>query len=158
IGLATDRDLGDPVLSPELASEVEVLDWTPVFGGDVRRCVPLSTNAGLVGYARLLSRIAGAVGLHDEARRFAKKADTRTALINRYCWNEELGLFLEYDYVARRQLPYISEFAFWTLWMGVPTRRQAARLADNLHRLEQPFGLASTDKAYPDPHADSAYE
>jgi alpha,alpha-trehalase len=37
-GLATNRDLGDPALPPHLAAEAEVgLDWTPIFGGDVRR-------------------------------------------------------------------------------------------------------------------------
>ncbi|MBI4165373.1 MAG: hypothetical protein HY508_06525, partial [Acidobacteria bacterium] len=158
VGLATNRDLGDPRLSPELASEAEVLDWMPVFGGDVRRCVPVGTNAGLVSYARVLSRIAKEIGRDDEARTFAKEADTRTALINKYCWNEEAGLFLEYDYVAQKQLPYVSEFAYWTLWTGVANRKQAARLADNLHLLEKSHGLACTDKDYPDPHTDAAYE
>jgi len=99
-GLATNRDLGDPVLSPELASEAEVLDWTPVFGGDVRRCVPLATNSGLVSFARVLALIAKEVGRGEEAHAFTQKADTRTALIHKYCWNEAAGLFLEYDYVA----------------------------------------------------------
>ena len=158
IGLATNRDLGDPVLSPELASEAEVLDWMPVFGGDVRRCVPVGTNAGLVSYARVLSLIATAIGRDGESRTFTREADDRTALINRFCWNEEAGLFLEYDYIAKKQLPYISEFAYWTLWTGVADHKQAIRLVHNVHLLEQPYGLTSTDRAYADPHSNSAYE
>jgi alpha,alpha-trehalase len=158
IGLATCRDLGDPSLSPILASEAETsLDWMPVYNGDIRRCAPLSLNCALVSYARALALISKEVGRDEEAREFAKDADKRTALVQKYCWSEELGLFLEYDYVAGEQLPYISECAYWTLWSGVATRKQAARLVANLHLLEQPYGLACTDRAYPDPHSDETY-
>jgi alpha,alpha-trehalase len=150
IGLATNRDLGDRGLTPELASEAEVgLDWTPIYGSDVRRCVPLLTNSALVRFARALSKIATSIGIADEARLFAQEARHRTELMRRYCWNESSGYFLEYDYVAGKQLPYISDSAFWALWAGVPTRAQARRLVGNLNRLEQAFGISSTDKAYP---------
>jgi alpha,alpha-trehalase len=158
IGLATNRDLGDPDLSAELASEAEVLDWVPVFGGDVRRCVPVGTNAGLVSYARVLALVANEIGRVEEATAFTREADKRTALINKYCWNNEAGLFLEYDYFAGKQLPYISEFAYWTLWWGIASKEQASRLTDNLHLLEKRYGLACTDKEYADPHSASAYE
>lgn len=52
----------------------------------------------------------------------------------------------------------MSEFAYWTLWSGVASRKQAARLASNLHLLEKAHGVACTDKEYPDPHTDAAYE
>jgi alpha,alpha-trehalase len=152
ISLSTNRDLGDTSLPPQLAAEAEVgLDWTPIYGGDVRRCVPLITNSALVRFARALARIARIIGRPDEARSFAQEAENRSALIRKYCWNDEIGFFLEYDYVAARQLPYISDCALWTLWAGVATRSQAQRMVSNLHRIEQDFGLSSTDQAYPLP-------
>lgn len=158
IGLATNRDLGDARLPPELAAEAETgLDWTPIYGGDVRRCVPLITNCALVRYARVLALMGKALGLTTESSGFAKQAASRAALIREYCWNERLGLFVEYDYVAAKQLLYVSACAYWTLWAGVATRRQAQRLVANLPRLEQPHGLASTDQAYPDQRASGAY-
>jgi alpha,alpha-trehalase len=158
IGLATNRDLGDPYLSPELASEAEVLDWMPVFGGDVRRCAPLATNSGLVGHARVLALIASELGRTAEALTFSAEAEERARLMSQYCWNEEKGIFLEYDFVAGKQLPYVSEYAYWPLWSGVASRRQGERLAQNLNLLEKPHGIAGTDKHYDDPHSDSAYE
>ena len=158
LGLATNRDLGDPQLSAVLAAEVEVLDWMPVFGGDVRRCVPVATNVGLVSHARVLALMGREVGRVREADEFEREARNRLALINKYCWNEEAGLFLEYDYVAGRQLPYISEFAWWALWFGVASRGQATRLVRNLHLIEKPHGISVTDKAYPDPHTDEDYQ
>jgi alpha,alpha-trehalase len=159
IGLATNRDLGDRGLAPELAAEAETgLDWTPVFGGDVRRCVPLITNCALVRYERMIARIAKQIGRTDEVELFNKKADDRTALIHKYCWNESAGFFVEYDYTAAKQLPYLSACAYWTLWAGVATEAQAKRLAQNLRRLEKPFGLSVTDKTYPLPLPLSTYD
>jgi alpha,alpha-trehalase len=159
IGLATNRDLGDRHLPPEYAAEAETgLDWTPIFGGDVRRCVPLITNCALVRYTDLLARIAKQVGRVDEARQFTRETETRAALIRKYCWSESAGLFLEYDYAAGKQLPYLSACAYWTLWAGVATRAQARRLVENLPKLEQPHGLATTDKAYALPPEAKAQE
>ncbi|SDU63311.1 trehalase family glycosidase [Jiangella alkaliphila] len=156
IGLATNRDLGDPYWPPELAAEAETgWDWTPIFGGDVRRCAPLITNCALVRYARALSLIAGQLGRETEAEQFHADAERRAELIRRYCWNEELGFFVEYDHVAQRQLPYLSSCAFYALWTGVATPDQAGQLADRLPLFEHEYGLACTDREYPDPHPDA---
>jgi alpha,alpha-trehalase len=151
-GLSTNRDLGDPNLPSYLAAEAEVgLDWTPIFGGDVRRCVPLVTNCALVRYARSLANIARELGQEVEASSFSEDASRRAALIRQYCWNEETGFFLEYDFVSGKQLPCRSDCALWTLWAGVATPPQARRLIGELHRIEHAFGLSSTDQAYPLP-------
>jgi alpha,alpha-trehalase len=152
IGLATNRDLGDSNLPPAYAAEAETLDWTPIFGGDVRRCVPLMTNCALVRYARTVASIAAELGDDANADAYEDRARERAALINRYCWNESRGLFLEYDFVADEQLAYLSLCAYWPLWAGVASPHQAQRLVENLSLFERPNGLSSTDKAYDDPH------
>jgi alpha,alpha-trehalase len=158
MGLATNRDLGDPDLAPRLAAEAETgLDWTPIYGGDVRRCVPLITNCALVRYADRLSKIAGEIGQGREATAFAEESNKRAALIRQYCWSEQAGFFLEYDFVSAKQLPCLSDCALWTLWAGVASPAQAKRLVRNLARIEQPFGLSCTDKAYPVPPPEADY-
>jgi alpha,alpha-trehalase len=158
IGLATNRDLGDPNLAPRLAAEAETgLDWTPIYGGDVRRCVPLITNCALVRYADRLAKIAGEIGQAQEAKAFAEDATQRAALIRQYCWSEQAGFFLEYDFVKAKQLPCLSDSALWALWAGVATAAQGEQLIRNLARIEQPFGLACTDKAYPVPPPEADY-
>jgi hypothetical protein len=84
-GLSTCRDETDLQLSPELASETEAFDFTPVFGGDVRRCVPLATNCALVTYARVLVLMGRALGRAQESQGFVKEAEHRAELIRRYC-------------------------------------------------------------------------
>lgn len=153
IGLATNRDHGDRTLTPELAAEAETgLDWTPIYRGDVRRCAPLITNCALVRYADVLARIAAELGDEKEAADFSRQAEERAALIRQYCWNDDRGLFMEYDHVAGELLPYVSCCTFWPLWAGVATEEQAHRVALGSAALEHRYGLAFTDRAYPDPH------
>ena len=156
IGLATNRDLGDAHWPPALAAEAETgLDWTPIFGGDVRRCAPLITNCALVRYARVLALIGRELGRDVEAEGFEQDAERRAAAIRDHCWDERSGAFLEFDHVERQRLPYLSACTLWPLWAAVATRDQAARVVEGLHRLEQSHGVASTDRAYADPHPDT---
>ncbi|NEE03916.1 trehalase family glycosidase [Phytoactinopolyspora halotolerans] len=153
IGLTTNRDLGDQGLTPQMAAEAETgLDWTPIYTGDVRRCVPLITNCALVRYARVLELIARELGRDSEASEFADEASTRTELIRKYCWSEKFGLFVEYDFVSGSQLSYVSGCTYWPMWAGVATPPQAYYLAHNLKLLECRYGLALTDHKYGDPH------
>lgn len=152
-GLATNRDLGDPNLRAELAAEAETgLDFNALFGGDVRNCVPLQTNCILVQYARVLANIADALNRPDEARAWKAEADRRALKIRALCWNEDEGFFFEYDTVRGEQLPVWSLCAYWTIWAGVATYKQADRLVGQLERFEAAHGLTFTDKAYSSPH------
>jgi alpha,alpha-trehalase len=153
IGLTTNRDLGDTAFTPELVAEAETgLDFTPIFGGDVRRCVPLQTNAILVNYEQVLEWMAREIGRGEEASGWRRKWKRRSALLQRYCWSEKDGFFFEYDYEAGKRLPYWSVCAYWTMWAGIATKKQAEQLVRHLDKFEQAYGLTFTDKPYPDPH------
>ena len=158
-GLSTFRDLGDPLLSATLASEAEsAMDWTPIWGGDVRQCVPINLNSILVIYARVLGRMAKLLGrTESEVRGFLAEAEARAERIRRLCWNPELETFLEYNYVTQQHVPVYSDGCFWALWGGVATEAQAKGVVKSLYRFEKPFGLTVTDRAYPDPHGEESY-
>jgi alpha,alpha-trehalase len=151
-GLATHRDSGDTRLRPELAAEAESLDFTPIYDGDVRNCVPLQLNCALVRYEQSLAWIAETLHCQAEAEQWVKRAEQRRELIREYCWDNALGFYFEYDYVRALRLPYWSLTAYWTLWAGVATAQEAARLVGHLRRFDYPFGLTQTDVAYTSPH------
>jgi alpha,alpha-trehalase len=127
------------------------LDNTPVWGADVRNCVPLILNCALVKYADDMAWMAGQVHRTDELAYWQTESRRRTDLIRRLCWDDSQGYFFEYDYVQGTQLPYWGVYAYWALWAGVATPRQAARLVGNLRRFETAYGLTETDRVYPDP-------
>jgi alpha,alpha-trehalase len=155
IGLSTCRDeSGLDGLSPAEASECEAgLDFTPIFDGDVRRCVPLHINTALVRYAEVMASLADRFGWKQKAAVWKSQAVQRTERINRYCWDEQEGFYFEYDYVRKKRLPYYSLNAFWALWSGVASKEQARRVVDHLKLFDRPYGLTFTDKDYPNPHA-----
>nr|MCU0494155.1 alpha,alpha-trehalase [Chloroflexaceae bacterium] len=151
IGLATNRDIGDTD-APRLHAESEALDFFAGFDGEVRHCVPLITNCLLVNYARVLAWMATQLGRTAEAADWNRRADERTELIQRYCWNDEAGFLFEYNFVTQRQVPVWSLCAYWAMWAGATTPAQNARLVQHLARFAQPHGLALTDRDYGSPH------
>lgn len=158
IGLATNRDLRDPGLRPELAAIAETgLDFCSLYGPDVRNCVPLITNCALVRYAQTLARLAAVLNEQKEQEHWQREAETRAQLIRKYCWNEDEGFFLEYNYQEGRQLPFRSLCAYWPLWANVATPEQARRLVEQLPRFEQPHGLVMTDRLYESPFPEFAW-
>ena len=157
VGLATNRDLPasspNSALRPALAAEAETgLDFTAIYGGDVRECVPLLTNCALVSYADATAEVAEALGDISGAATWRAEAERRAERIRALCWDEQTGFFLEYNYALKKRLPYRSLCAYWTLWAGVATPEQAASLVAQLGDFETAHGLTVTDKAYPSPH------
>ena len=73
-----------------------------------------------------------------------RRAKRRRALIDKYLWNEEKGMYFDYDTVKREQTTYESATTFWPMWSGVSTPRQAAStVATALPKLEAFGGLTS---------------
>jgi len=95
-------------------------------------------------------------GLEDEkAAKWRQAAEKRKERINTYLWNEEKGLFFDYDLSFGRQEEYESATALFALWAGhdddLQTRlispEKAARLVENaLSVLEMAGGVAATSE------------
>lgn len=156
IGLSTCRDSGssDGLSAAEDAECETGLDFTPIFAGDVRRCVPLHINTALVHYAQVLGSLAERFGWHQKAAAWRQQADERAQRIHQYCWDNQEGFFFEYDYVAQKRLPCYSLNGFWPLWAGIASKEQAQRVVHNLKMFDRPYGLTFTDRDYPNPHPD----
>lgn len=155
IGLARAADLGDPRLRPELASEAETgLDFTPVFGGDARRCVPLVLNCALARTADVVADLHQRMGEETTAQRWREIAEQRAATIRRHCWDDAARFYLELDVNAGQRIPVRSLAAYWTMWAGIATEDQASSLVTALEDFRAPGGLTFTDREYPSPHPD----
>ncbi|KAK2739849.1 alpha,alpha-trehalase nth1 [Myotisia sp. PD_48] len=57
-----------------------------------------------------------------------RRAKRRKAAMDKYMWNEEAGMYFDYDTVKEEMTSYESATTFWTMWAGVATPRQAAIL------------------------------
>ncbi|KAH6674285.1 putative neutral trehalase [Halenospora varia] len=73
-----------------------------------------------------------------------RRAKRRKAAMDKYLWNEEKGMFFDYDTVKKEQCTYETCTTFWAMWSGVATPAQAARLVTTgLPKFEAWGGLLS---------------
>ena len=78
-----------------------------------------------------------------------RRAKKRRQAMNKYLWNEEKGMYFDYDTVKQEQTDYESATTFWAMWAGAATPRQAAALVIHaLPKFEVYGGLVSgTEKS-----------
>ncbi|KAE8231752.1 hypothetical protein CF326_g3229 [Tilletia indica] len=70
------------------------------------------------------------------------RAAYRKEQVDKYCWNEGMSLYYDYDTVQERQSLYESVTSFWAMWAGMSSERQAERMVKNsLKKFEVVGGL-----------------
>ncbi len=73
------------------------------------------------------------------------RAERRRELVSRLCWNDEYGMFFDYDFVRGEQTGFESVTALYPLWAGLAADGQAATLVERAVPLfEEAGGLVST--------------
>ncbi|KAJ1733831.1 alpha,alpha-trehalase nth1, partial [Coemansia biformis] len=78
------------------------------------------------------------------AAEWRARAEARRQSIDKYLWNEEKGMYFDYDVVLGEQSVYESVTAFWALWAGCATPAQAHRLVEvGCRKFEVAGGLVS---------------
>ncbi|KAI8067592.1 trehalase-domain-containing protein [Gongronella butleri] len=83
-------------------------------------------------------------GVAQTTHEWMQRAHDRKERMHRYLWNEQDGLFYDYDTIKEQQTTYESVTSFWTMWAGCATQDQADRMAtDSLHKFEMQGGLVS---------------
>lgn len=76
-----------------------------------------------------------------------QKATKRKELLHTYCWNEEKGLYVDYNFVTKKQSTFIAATTFTPLWAGITSAENAKKLLKNaLPLLKENGGIAATTK------------
>jgi alpha,alpha-trehalase len=106
--------------------------------------LPVDLNAILyvreIDFARA-AELLGRPGAVAWRARAAERADVMQELM----WDEEAGIFFDYDFVNERRTVHPSLAAFYPLWAGIATTEQAARIVKEwLPRFALPGGLVTT--------------
>jgi alpha,alpha-trehalase len=107
--------------------------------------LPVDLNAIL--YAREIdfARAAELLGRPRAAATWRARAAERAAVVQDLMWDEEAGIFFDYDFVVERLTPHPSLAGFYPLWAGIATAEQATRLVREwLPRFALPGGLVTT--------------
>src|SRR5712692_3487532 len=111
------------------------------FGAATHRYAPVCLNSLLYKTEKDMEQISRWLGRSADAQKWNKRAQERKKLIARYLWNQEQGLFFDYNFEARQQSSYRYASMFYPLWAGLATTEQAKAVVGNLKGFEQPGGL-----------------
>jgi len=78
-----------------------------------------------------------------------RRAKRRKLAIDKYLWNEQQGMYFDYDTVKKEQCTYESCTTFWALWAGVASPKQAATMVQKALPKFEAFGglLSGTEES-----------
>jgi len=117
------------------------------FSVDIIHYNPVCLNSLLYLMEMQTAEIAGLLGLADEAQIWRSRAIARAERINQLLWDARDGLYYDYNFEHHRLRKYAFLTTFYPLWAGIATPEQAARVAGNLSKFEQPGGLQTSTLA-----------
>jgi alpha,alpha-trehalase len=114
------------------------------FSVDIVHYDPVCLNSLLYLMETDTAEILTILGRAGEAGIWTTRAQERRETINRLMWDEQDGLYYDYNFVEKkvRRYPFIT--TFYPLWVGVADKRQAARIVANLQLFERPGGLLTS--------------
>ena len=114
------------------------------FNIDIIHYDPVCLNSLLYLTEMQTAEILTTLGRGSEAETWRKRAKDRADRVNRLMWDEQDGLYYDYNFVAKqvRRYPFLT--TFYPLWAGFATKEQAARVVKNLSMFERPGGLQTS--------------
>jgi alpha,alpha-trehalase len=110
------------------------------FGGATHHFAPVCLNSLLYKTETDLQEIATVLGT-GQAGEWAKKAQHRKELMNRYFWDQKSGMYFDYDFMKKKRSSYDYITVFYPLWAGAASAEQARAVTSNLKIFERPGGV-----------------
>ncbi|WP_341526839.1 trehalase family glycosidase [Nostoc sp. UHCC 0302] len=111
------------------------------FSVDILHYAPVCLNSLLYQMELDLAQINDILGNEESVEQWRERADIRRDRINQYLWDEEKGLYLDYNFQNGERRRYEFATTFYPLWMGLATETQARRVVENLSIFEAPGGI-----------------
>ncbi len=107
--------------------------------------VPVDLNCLLYTLEQTIAKAYGCIVNISESERFSTLAGKRKDAILKYCWNESVNFFCDYDFTSNTQTNNITAAGLFPLFVSIASQDQAMRVAsvteDNLLR---PGGIVTT--------------
>jgi len=111
------------------------------FGAATHHYAPVCLNSLLYKTEKDLEQISLWLGHGEDAKKWSRRAGERKKLITQYLWNDQQGLFFDFNFQTKRMSKYQYASTFYPLWAGLATPEQAKAVAGNLKGFERPGGI-----------------
>jgi len=116
------------------------------FGSATHHYAAVCLNSLLYKNEKDMEQISLWLGHGDDAKKWNKRAEDRKKLITHYLWNDEQGLFFDFNFMTKRMSKYEYATIFYPLWAGLATPEQAKAVVANLKGFERPGGLPMSNE------------
>ncbi len=111
------------------------------FGAATHHYAPVCLNSLLYKTEKDLEQISLWLGHGEDAKKWSRRAGERKKLITQYLWNDQQGLFFDFNFQTKRMSKYQYASTFYPLWAGLATPEQAKAVAGNLKVFERRGGI-----------------
>lgn len=121
------------------------MDFTTRFEHRCPEFIAVDLNALLYSYEVNFEWMVSELKISNQPN-WKNLAAARKKLINLYCWNEERGLFMDYDFVNKRFSKVAAVTSFQPVWAGLASKSQVKRIVKQLSIFHSDWGLVTTEK------------
>jgi alpha,alpha-trehalase len=111
------------------------------FGAATHHYAPVCLNSLLYKMEKDLEQISIWLGRASDAKTWSAHAESRKKLINKYLWNQQKGMFFDYNVLTNHISDYQYVTTFYPLWAGLASPEQAKAVAANVKIFDRPGGL-----------------
>ena len=112
------------------------------YGAATHHYAPVCLNSLLFKTERDLEEMSRLLGKSSEAVLWQKVAAERKQSMQKYLWDEQQGLFVDYNLDTAQKSTYRYATTFYPLWAGWASEEQAHAVIKNLVIFEKAGGIA----------------
>lgn len=107
--------------------------------------IPVDLNALLYHLEKLIATALEGTHMHEDQSKWEDRADRRMRLIQKYCWSEKEGFYMDYDFKKAEHTPVKSLAGLYPLFFRIADADQAKKVAEGVNDLFlQPGGVVTT--------------
>lgn len=111
------------------------------YGARTHHFAPVCLNSLLYKTEKDLEQISTVLGKKEDAEQWRQRAEQRKSAIQKYLWDDQRGLFFDYDLDKQALSKYEYVTTFYPLWAGLASPEQARSVMQHIDKFEQPGGL-----------------
>jgi alpha,alpha-trehalase len=106
---------------------------------------PVCLNTLLYQMEKDLAEICVILNYDIEAKGWISTYMKRREVINHYMWDDEEGLYFDFNFVKKQRSDYKFATAFYPMWAEIPDEEQVKKLVANLSVFERSGGMSTSD-------------
>ncbi|MEO0455541.1 MAG: trehalase family glycosidase [Cyanobacteria bacterium P01_A01_bin.114] len=114
------------------------------FSADIVNYAPVCLNVLLYQMEQDIAQISELIGHYHGIAHWLRQAEQRRARIDHYLWDENAGLYFDYNFRTGERRVYEFATTFMPLWAGLASEAQAQAVVANLAKFEAPGGLLTS--------------